>query len=49
MLEGTTKEMRVIADTVDDFIKKYYDHMEAEENIFFRRQISGCPTINGRT
>ncbi|MBM6446777.1 MULTISPECIES: hemerythrin domain-containing protein [Pseudomonas] len=35
MLENTTQETSVIADTVDDFIKKYYDHMEAEENIFF--------------
>lgn len=35
MLEDTTKEARVIADTIDDFIKKYYDHMDAEENIFF--------------
>ena len=35
MLENTTQETRVIADTIDDFIKKYYDHMDAEENIFF--------------
>ena len=35
MLEDTTQETRVITDTVDDFIKKYYDHMDAEENIFF--------------
>ncbi|MGY3176353.1 hemerythrin-like domain-containing protein [Pseudomonas sp. TE12234] len=35
MLEDTTQETRVIADTIDDFIKKYYDHMDAEENIFF--------------
>jgi hemerythrin-like domain-containing protein len=35
MLAGTTKDTRVIADTIDDFIQKYYDHMESEENIFF--------------
>ncbi|CAN7433098.1 hemerythrin domain-containing protein [Pseudomonas sp. GL-B-26] len=35
MLEDSTQEARVIADTIDDFIKKYYDHMDAEENIFF--------------
>lgn len=35
MLEDSTQEARVIADTIDDFIKKYYDHMETEENIFF--------------
>ncbi len=35
MLEDSTQEVRVIADTIDDFIKKYYDHMDAEENIFF--------------
>jgi hemerythrin-like domain-containing protein len=35
MLEDTTQETKVIADTIDDFIKKYYDHMDAEENIFF--------------
>lgn len=35
MLEDSTQEMRVIADTIDDYIKKYYDHMDAEENIFF--------------
>ncbi|TVT85188.1 hemerythrin domain-containing protein [Pseudomonas sp. H3(2019)] len=34
-LEESTQEMKVIADTIDDFIKKYYDHMESEENIFF--------------
>jgi hemerythrin-like domain-containing protein len=34
-LEDTIQETRVIADTIDDFIKKYYDHMDAEENIFF--------------
>ncbi|MGG7649995.1 hemerythrin domain-containing protein [Pseudomonas sp. ES4] len=34
-LEDTTLETRVIADTVDDFIKKYFDHMDSEENIFF--------------
>lgn len=35
MFEDTTQETRVIADTIDDFIKKYYDHMDAEEHIFF--------------
>lgn len=35
MLEDSTQETRVIADAIDDFIKKYYDHMDAEENIFF--------------
>lgn len=35
VLEDSVQEMRVIADTIDDFIKKYYDHMDAEENIFF--------------
>ena len=35
MLEESTQETRVIADAIDDFIKKYYDHMDAEENIFF--------------
>ena len=35
MLEDSTQEMKVIADAIDDFIKKYYDHMDAEENIFF--------------
>jgi hemerythrin-like domain-containing protein len=35
LLEGTTKETRVIADAIDDFIRKYFDHMDAEENIFF--------------
>ncbi|WP_283184444.1 hemerythrin domain-containing protein [Pseudomonas svalbardensis] len=35
MLEDTTQETRVIADTIDDFIKKYFDHMDSEENIFF--------------
>ena len=35
MLQDSTQEMRVIADAIDDFIKKYYDHMDAEENIFF--------------
>ncbi|TWC47269.1 hemerythrin-like domain-containing protein [Pseudomonas sp. SJZ080] len=35
MLAGTTKDTSVIADTIDDFIQKYYDHMESEENIFF--------------
>ncbi|WP_237886320.1 hemerythrin domain-containing protein [Pseudomonas sp. PGPR40] len=35
MLEDTTQETRVIADTINDFIEKYYDHMAAEENIFF--------------
>jgi hemerythrin-like domain-containing protein len=35
MLEQSTQEARVIADTIEDFIKKYYDHMDAEENIFF--------------
>lgn len=35
MLEDSTQEARVIADTIDDFIKKYYVHMETEENIFF--------------
>ena len=35
MLEDSTQEVRVIADTIDDFIKKYYDHMDTEENIFF--------------
>lgn len=35
ILEGSTQEARVIADTIDDFIRKYYDHMEAEETIFF--------------
>lgn len=35
MLPGTTKDPKVIADTVDDFIGKYFDHMESEENIFF--------------
>ncbi|VVN82565.1 hemerythrin domain-containing protein [Pseudomonas fluorescens] len=35
MLEESTQETRVIADAVDDFIKKYYDHMDAEESIFF--------------
>lgn len=35
MLEDSTQEARVIADTIDDFIRKYYDHMEAEESIFF--------------
>lgn len=34
-LEDSTQELKVIADTIDDFIKKYYDHMESEENIFF--------------
>ncbi|MDZ5436349.1 hemerythrin domain-containing protein [Pseudomonas fluorescens] len=35
MLENSTQETRVIADAIDDFITKYYDHMDAEENIFF--------------
>lgn len=35
MLAGTTKDTSVIADTINDFIQKYYDHMESEENIFF--------------
>lgn len=35
MLEGSTQEAKVIADSVDDYIRKYYDHMDAEENIFF--------------
>ena len=35
ILEESTQEARVIADNIDDFIKKYYDHMDAEENIFF--------------
>ncbi len=35
MLEDSTQEARVIADVIDDFIRKYYDHMDAEENIFF--------------
>lgn len=35
MLEDSTQEARVIAGTIDDFIKKYYVHMETEENIFF--------------
>ncbi|CAI8714280.1 Hemerythrin domain-containing protein [Pseudomonas sp. IT-196MI5] len=35
MLEDSTQEVKVIADTIDDFIKKYYDHMDTEENIFF--------------
>lgn len=35
MLENSTQETKVIADAIDDFIKKYYDHMDAEENIFF--------------
>ncbi|WCM48509.1 hemerythrin domain-containing protein [Pseudomonas sp. WJP1] len=35
MLEDSTKETSVIAAAIDDFITKYYDHMEAEENIFF--------------
>lgn len=35
MLEDSTQEMRVTADAIDDFINKYYDHMDAEENIFF--------------
>jgi hemerythrin-like domain-containing protein len=35
MLEDSTQETRVIADTIDDFIRKYYDHMDAEEHIFF--------------
>ena len=35
MLEDSTQEARVIADTIEDFIRKYYDHMEAEESIFF--------------
>lgn len=35
MLEDSTQEARVIADTINDFIKKYYDHMDAEESIFF--------------
>ena len=34
-LATATKDTQVIADTVDDFIAKYYDHMESEENIFF--------------
>ncbi|MDZ3991850.1 hemerythrin domain-containing protein [Pseudomonas sp. Teo4] len=35
MLADTTKDTSVIADTIEDFIQKYYDHMESEENIFF--------------
>ena len=34
-LEDSTQEVKVIADAIDDFIRKYYDHMEAEESIFF--------------
>ncbi|KIH83415.1 hemerythrin domain-containing protein [Pseudomonas batumici] len=34
-LEDSTQETKVIADAIDDFIRKYYDHMEAEESIFF--------------
>ncbi|GLO29106.1 hypothetical protein PPUN12996_11620 [Pseudomonas putida] len=34
-LAATAKDTKVIADTVDDYIEKYYDHMESEENIFF--------------
>jgi hemerythrin-like domain-containing protein len=35
MLEDSTQETKVIAAAIDDFIMKYYDHMDAEESIFF--------------
>ncbi|MGH8387368.1 MAG: hemerythrin domain-containing protein [Pseudomonas sp.] len=35
MLEDSTQETSAIVAAVDNFIMKYYNHMEAEENIFF--------------